>query len=95
MISRSASTPPPVRPPAATETYRVAEGRVIVVPRSIWPGPGTSARRLEGGQTFELPVEQLKHSFWKKRIRLGDAEKMQLAPSPSHENASAPRRDEP
>jgi hypothetical protein len=52
-------------------TFRVAEGRVVVLPRDVLVGPGDVPIRHEGGETFALPEERVTR-FVRRRIEVGD-----------------------
>jgi hypothetical protein len=52
-------------------TFRVAEGRVVVLPRDVLPGPGDVNLRYESGDTFALPDERIAR-FVRRRVEAGD-----------------------
>jgi hypothetical protein len=52
-------------------TFRVAEGRVVVLPRDVLPGPGDVNLRYQGGDTLAIPEECVKR-FVRRRLETGD-----------------------
>jgi hypothetical protein len=61
-------------------TFRVAEGRVVVLPRDVLAGPGDINFRYEAGDTFELPDERVTR-FVRRRINLYDLVELKLKPA--------------
>jgi hypothetical protein len=52
-------------------TFRVAPGRVVVLPRDVQAGPGDSHLRLTAGDTIALPDERVTR-FVRRRVEAGD-----------------------
>jgi hypothetical protein len=67
-------------------TFRVAEGRVVVLPRDVLAGPGTSNTRLRAGEMFSLSTERITR-FVRRRVEVGDLDEV---PDPSSDDALAP-----
>lgn len=54
------------------KTFKVAPGRTVVIPKSIAAGPGMTAARYNGGDTFTLTPAQAANRFIRNRVRIGD-----------------------
>jgi len=54
-----------------TRTFRVAPGRVVVLPRDVLAGPGATHARFVAGETFALPPERITR-FVRRRLEVGD-----------------------
>ena len=65
-----------------TRRYRVAEGRSLVLPRSIATAPTGENMRYEGGETFEIDLEKVDR-YIRARVRAGDLEEIDISPLPT------------
>jgi hypothetical protein len=52
-------------------TFRVADGRTVVLPHDVLAGPGGSYARYVAGEFFTLPEERVTR-FVRRRVEAGD-----------------------
>ena len=64
-----------------TRRFRVAEGRSVVMPRSVATAPTGENARYEGGDTFEIDLDKVDR-FIRSRIKAGDLEEIDISPLP-------------
>lgn len=64
-----------------TRRFRVADGRTVILPRSIAVAPTGQNARYVGGDTFEIDLEKVDR-FIRSRVRAGDLEEIDISPLP-------------
>lgn len=64
----------------STRKFKVAEGRVVVPPKSLLTAPGGKPARLEAGAELELPATSV-NRFIRGRVRAGDLVEITAAPA--------------
>lgn len=63
-------------------TFRVAEGRVVVLPRDVQAGPGNAHAVFHAGETFSLGEERCQR-YIRRRVDAGDIAEVPPASTPS------------
>lgn len=66
---------------AKTKRYRVADGRVVVLPRSIAVDPTGNNAQYKAGESFEIDLDKADR-FIRARVRAGDIVEIEEAPLP-------------